>query len=197
MLFSYFLGINLIINDFPCGSNSKESACNAGDLGSIPGSGRSTGEGHGSISSILAWRIPWTEESGGLQSVSSQRIGHGWVTNTFAFILLTLEPEGREGRHGPAPRWWSLLSTTASPVSSSVRAVILVIAPRRRRSQSRLQGNRDQSPGDAAPRSQDAGRGEIRGPGTAGGNVHGAAEENRLMDPEIETLNHHVMLFHS
>ena len=47
LLFSYFLGINLIINDFTCGSNSKESACNAGDLGSIPGSGKSNGEGHG------------------------------------------------------------------------------------------------------------------------------------------------------
>ena len=33
-------------------------------------------------SSILAWRIPWTEEPGGLQSMGSQRIGHDWVTNT-------------------------------------------------------------------------------------------------------------------
>ena len=33
---------------FPCGSDGKESACNAGDLGSIPGSGRAPGEGHGS-----------------------------------------------------------------------------------------------------------------------------------------------------
>jgi len=32
---------------FPCSSNSKEFACNAGDLGSIPGSGRSSGEGNG------------------------------------------------------------------------------------------------------------------------------------------------------
>ena len=32
---------------FPCGSDSKESACNTGDLGSIPVSGRSTGEGNG------------------------------------------------------------------------------------------------------------------------------------------------------
>ena len=31
-------------------------------------------------SSILAWRIPWTEEPGGLQSMGSQRVGHGWVT---------------------------------------------------------------------------------------------------------------------
>ena len=33
-------------------------------------------------SSILVWRIPWTEEPGGLQSVESQRVGHDWVTNT-------------------------------------------------------------------------------------------------------------------
>ena len=34
-------------------------------------------------SSILAWRIPWTEELGGLQSMGSQRVGHNWATNTF------------------------------------------------------------------------------------------------------------------
>ena len=33
-------------------------------------------------SSILARRIPWTDESDGLQSVESQRVGHNWVTNT-------------------------------------------------------------------------------------------------------------------
>ena len=33
-------------------------------------------------SSILAWRIPWTEESGGLQSMGSHRVGHDKVTNT-------------------------------------------------------------------------------------------------------------------
>ena len=98
----------------------------------------------------------------------------------------------------PSPTLWSLLSTAASPVSSSIKGMILVIAPRRRCSQFRLQGDRDQSPGDAAPRGQDAGRREIGAPGTAGGNVHGAAEENCLMDPEMETLNHHVMPpFHS
>ena len=32
-------------------------------------------------SSILAWRIPWTEEPGGLQSTGSQRVGHDWVTS--------------------------------------------------------------------------------------------------------------------
>ena len=33
-------------------------------------------------SSILAWKISWTEEPGGLQSMGSQRVGHDWVTNT-------------------------------------------------------------------------------------------------------------------
>ena len=58
---------------FPSGSEDEESACNAGDLGSIPGLGRSRGGGHGNI---LAWRIPWTEEPGGLQSLGVQRAGH-------------------------------------------------------------------------------------------------------------------------
>ena len=50
----------LAILGFPCGSAGKESACNAGDLGSIPGLGRSPGEGKATHSSILAWGIPWT-----------------------------------------------------------------------------------------------------------------------------------------
>ena len=40
-------------------------------------------------SSILAWRIPWTEEPGGLQSMWSQRVRQDWVTSTFFFILPT------------------------------------------------------------------------------------------------------------
>ena len=50
----------------PGGSDSKESSCNAGDPGPIPGSGSSPKKGMATHSSILAWRIPWTEESGGL-----------------------------------------------------------------------------------------------------------------------------------
>ena len=44
-------------------------------LGLIPGSGRSPGEEMATHSSILARRTPWTEESGGLQSMGSQRVG--------------------------------------------------------------------------------------------------------------------------
>ena len=63
---------------FPGGSEVTVSACNVGDLGSIPGSGRKEMATH---SSILAWGIPWTEELGILwdhepQSMGSQRVGH-------------------------------------------------------------------------------------------------------------------------
>ena len=58
------------------GSDGKEPACNARDLGLIPGSGRSPGKGMATHSSILAWIIPWTEELGGLQYMGSQRVGH-------------------------------------------------------------------------------------------------------------------------
>ena len=46
-------------------SVGKSSSCNAGDPGSIPGSGRSSGEGMATHSSILGGRSPWTEEPGG------------------------------------------------------------------------------------------------------------------------------------
>ena len=77
-----------LIRGFPGGSNGKESACNARDLSSVPGLGRSPGEGNGNQthSSLLAWRIPWTEETGRLQSMGFQRVVHNWVT---AFIRKT------------------------------------------------------------------------------------------------------------
>ena len=61
---------------FPGSSSGKESTCNAGDPGLIPGSGRSLGEEMATHSRDLALRIPWTEELGGLQSVGLQRVGH-------------------------------------------------------------------------------------------------------------------------
>ena len=59
---------------FKNNSVSKESACNAGDLGSIPGWGNSLEKEMATHPSILAWRIPWTEEPGGLQSMGSQEL---------------------------------------------------------------------------------------------------------------------------
>ena len=42
-------------------------------------------EGMATNSSILAWKIPWTEEPGGLQSMGSQRVRHNWTTKTHFF----------------------------------------------------------------------------------------------------------------
>ena len=74
--------------------SSKESACNAGDAGSIPGSGRSPGGGHGNLSSILAKKIPWTEENGRLQfhNWSEWALRH-WKTNTYSSIYFARNRE--------------------------------------------------------------------------------------------------------
>ena len=68
-----------IINNlgFPGGSDGKESFCNVGDLVSIPGLGRSPGEGKGYPCHILAWRI-----TGTIQSMGSQRVGPNWAIFT-------------------------------------------------------------------------------------------------------------------
>ena len=57
-------------------SNSKESACKERDLGSVPGLGRSPGEGHSNPLQDSCLENPMTEEPGGLQSKGLQRVGH-------------------------------------------------------------------------------------------------------------------------
>ena len=57
----------------------KNMPTDAGDIrdaGLIPGWGRSSGGRHSYLSSILAWRIPWTEETGGLKFTGLQRVRH-------------------------------------------------------------------------------------------------------------------------
>ena len=54
--------------------NPPANARDVRDVGSIPGLGRSLEKGTATHSSILGWRIPWTEEPGGLQSMGSQRL---------------------------------------------------------------------------------------------------------------------------
>ena len=63
--------------------SGKESTCIAGvtgNMGSVPGSERSLEEGMATLFSILAWRIPWTEELVGY-SPQGHRVEHDWVTN--------------------------------------------------------------------------------------------------------------------
>ena len=61
---------------FPGGSICKESACNAGDWVQSLGWEVPLEEEMATHSSIPAWRVPWTEEPGRLQSMGSQRVGH-------------------------------------------------------------------------------------------------------------------------
>ena len=72
---------------FPRGSNGKEFTCNAGDLSSVHGSGRSLEKGMATHSSVLSSRMSWTEEPVGLQSMTSPRVGHDCVTNTHILRL--------------------------------------------------------------------------------------------------------------
>ena len=69
-------GIKIFRVDLIDGSEVKASACNVGDLGSIPGLGRSPGEGNGNLIKYSCLRISWTEEPRGLQSMELQRVGH-------------------------------------------------------------------------------------------------------------------------
>ena len=64
------------------------SVYNVQNQDSIPGSGRSPGEGMATYSSTLAWKIPWMEEPGRLQSMGSQRVRHDF---TFTFIEMIIQ----------------------------------------------------------------------------------------------------------
>ena len=77
---------------FPGGSDGKEAACFAEDWVGSLGWEDPLEKGMATHSSILAWRIPWTEKPGGLQSMGLQRIGHDWVTNTSLNFWLNMTP---------------------------------------------------------------------------------------------------------
>ena len=69
-MYLYVSQVVLVVENLPA------KAGDISDVGSISGWGRSLEKGMATHSSILAWRIPWSEEPGGLQSMGSQRAGH-------------------------------------------------------------------------------------------------------------------------
>ena len=73
--FFFFVGL-LSTWDISGGPDGKASVYNVGRWGSIPGSGRSPGEGMAAHSSTIAWKIPRKEKPGRLQSMGSQTVGH-------------------------------------------------------------------------------------------------------------------------
>ena len=68
------------------GSDGKKSACSAGDRIWSLGRTGPLEKGMATHSSIPAWRISWTEEPGGLQSMGSQRVRHNFVTKSSIFL---------------------------------------------------------------------------------------------------------------
>ena len=70
---------------FPSSSVGEGSACSAGDQVQSLGWEYPLEKEMATHSSTLAWRIPWPEEPGGLQSMGSQRVGHNRVTNFHFF----------------------------------------------------------------------------------------------------------------
>ena len=73
---------------FPPSSVGKDSTCNAGDLSSIPGTGRSPRKGNGNPLQYPCLENLWTEEPGGLQSVGSQtgQVNHHTTDESFSLI---------------------------------------------------------------------------------------------------------------
>ena len=91
------IGWKSVPKGFPPSSVSKESACNAGDMGSIPGSAEREMATHSSI----AWRIPWTEEPSGVQSTELQE------SDTTEWLSLPLLPQVKlDHKEDWAPKNW-------------------------------------------------------------------------------------------
>ena len=92
------MGIKVIV--IPPLLSGKESACDAEDTrdpGSISGWGRSPGKGHGAHYSVLAWRIPWTEDLGRIQSTRLQRVWHDWSNWAWVGITDLLPKKAKPG----------------------------------------------------------------------------------------------------
>ena len=80
---------SFLIQVLPCSSNSKGSACNAGDLGSAPGLGRSSGEGYGNPLQYSCLETPTDRGAWkATQSVLLQIVKHEWVSSFSDHICL-------------------------------------------------------------------------------------------------------------
>ena len=97
VLYFYFLFLTGALTNFPESSVRKESACSGGvsrDTGSTLGVEDPLEKSTETHCSIRAWRIPWTQKPGRLQSTGLQRVGHDWTqqqANTRAFSHIRSE----------------------------------------------------------------------------------------------------------
>ena len=81
--------VALVVKNLPAKAGDR-------DVGLIPGWEKSPGGGHGNPLRYFAWRIQWTEESSGLQSVGSQRVGHDWGNLARTSFFRKLLKDGHE-----------------------------------------------------------------------------------------------------
>ena len=103
--------------------SSKESTCAAGDMGLIPGLGRPLKKEMATHSSVLAWKILWTEEPGDLQSTRS-RVRHDWAT------ARTPYPRWKYISKHPVDAWnhrYTLLYTKFFPTQGCMHAKSLLL----------------------------------------------------------------------
>ena len=99
---------------------------NVRDAGSILGSGRSPRTGTATHSSILAWRLLWTEEPGELQSMGSQRVGRDW--SDLAHTQVCMESGLPSWKRRTASRVWKDIGSTADLIPG-IRAGALCCPP--------------------------------------------------------------------
>ena len=76
MIFTLHQERRQLLRGFPCSSVGKQSACNAGDLGSIPGSGRSPGEGNGNTLQYSCLENPIDREAWQATVHGVAKVGH-------------------------------------------------------------------------------------------------------------------------
>ena len=80
------LVISLVVQGFPCGSAGKESTCNEGDLGSIPGLGRALGGGHDNSLQHSCLENPHGQRSLAGYNPWGHKVRHDWATKHSTYV---------------------------------------------------------------------------------------------------------------
>ena len=109
-----------------CGSDGKESPCNAGDLSSIPGWGRSPGKRNGYPLHYSCLEKSMEEEPGWLQSMGSQRVRHDWATNTISDGPVVKNPPCNSGDVGSIPGWGTKIPHPTEQLSPHAATIMPV-----------------------------------------------------------------------
>ena len=120
-------GYSYDLNSFPGGAEVKASACNVGDLGSIPGSGRSPGEGNGNS---LQYSCPENPVDGGAWWATvhgSQRVGHDWATSLSFFLLWPKQCNQLIKKACPALPWSQTFSQDHFSHRFDIMSLLLII----------------------------------------------------------------------